>query len=58
MATNPGEQFFAYTSIVTWTLSQCGINAERPQEVFFYINLKIVIQIAQNLSAFIAGSRL
>ncbi|XP_065056792.1 intraflagellar transport protein 57 homolog [Rhopilema esculentum] len=32
VATNPGEQFFAYTSIVTWTLNQCGINTERPQE--------------------------
>ncbi len=33
MATNPGEQFYAFTSLVAWILNQCGISAERPQEV-------------------------
>lgn len=33
VATNPGEQFYAFTSIVTWILNQCGVDAEKPQEV-------------------------
>lgn len=30
--TNPGEQFFAFTSIVAWLLGRCGCKFERPQE--------------------------
>jgi len=32
VATNPGEQFFAFTNIVAWLLNQCGKSFERPQE--------------------------
>lgn len=32
IATNPGEQFYAFTNIVAWLLNQCGKTFERPQE--------------------------
>jgi len=32
IATNPGEQFYAFTSIVAWLLGRCGTRIERPQE--------------------------
>ena len=32
VATNPGEQFFAFTNIVAWLLNQCGKSFDRPQE--------------------------
>lgn len=32
VATNSGEQFFAFTNIVAWLLNQCGKSFERPQE--------------------------
>ena len=33
ITTNPGEQFYAFTSVTAWVLSQCGVSFERPQEV-------------------------
>lgn len=32
VTTNPGEQFYAFTSIVAWILNQCNVPTERPQE--------------------------
>jgi len=32
VATNSGEQFFAFTNVVAWLLNQCGKSFERPQE--------------------------
>lgn len=31
-ATNPGEQFFTFTSLAAWLLTCCGKNFEQPQE--------------------------
>ena len=31
--TNPGEQFFTFTSLAAWLLTCCGKNFEQPQEV-------------------------
>ena len=33
LATNPGEQFFYFTSIAAWLLQMCGKQFEQPQEV-------------------------
>ena len=33
LATNPGEQFFTFTSLAAWLLTSCGRNFEQPQEV-------------------------
>jgi len=33
LPTNPGEQFFAFTSIAAWLLQMCGQHFEQPQEV-------------------------
>lgn len=32
IATNPGEQFYAFTNIVAWLLKKCNISFDRPQE--------------------------
>ncbi|KAK2170119.1 hypothetical protein LSH36_4g09041 [Paralvinella palmiformis] len=32
LPTNPGEQFFAFTSIAAWLLQMCGQHFEQPQE--------------------------
>lgn len=32
VATNSGEQFFAFTNIVAWLLNKCGKSFDRPQE--------------------------
>lgn len=32
LQTNPGEQFFAFTSIAAWLLQMCGRHFEQPQE--------------------------
>lgn len=32
VATNSGEQFFAFTNVIAWLLNQCGKSFERPQE--------------------------
>ncbi|KAL9965679.1 hypothetical protein ACROYT_G029517 [Oculina patagonica] len=32
LATNPGEQFFTFTSLAAWLLTCCGRNFEQPQE--------------------------
>ena len=33
LATNPGEQFYSFTSIAAWLLQMCGKHFEQPQEV-------------------------
>jgi len=33
-ATNPGEQFFTFTSLAAWLFTCCGKNFEQPQEVY------------------------
>ena len=33
LATNPGEQFYAFTSITAWLLQMTGQHFEQPQEV-------------------------
>ena len=33
LATNPGEQFYAFTSIAAWLLQMAGKHFEQPQEV-------------------------
>jgi len=32
IATNPGEQYFAFTNIVAWLLNKCNKSFDRPQE--------------------------
>ena len=38
LPTNPGEQFFTFTSLAAWLLTCCGRNFEQPQEVNFLFN--------------------
>lgn len=33
VATNPGEQFFTFTSLAAWLFTRCDRNFEQPQEV-------------------------
>lgn len=32
LPTNPGEQFFSFTSVCAWLLQMCGKNFDQPQE--------------------------
>ena len=35
--TNPGEQFFTFTSLAAWLFTCCGRNFEQPQEVCIFL---------------------
>ena len=37
ISTNPGEQFFTFTSLAAWLLTCCGRNFEQPQEVCIFL---------------------
>ena len=56
-ATNPGEQFFTFTSLAAWLLTCCGKNFEQPQEVCHGIsdNLQFIFLNRDYLQQFISN---